>query len=222
MTFLPTCGVDLGICLLEQFVPLSRASNDLMVVNCAANTVWLLREIRRSITCTVRDASVDSFADVLVSIFEEGNTDKQMRWDIFVQPIDDLGDELIPVSVIPLQDLEAWSSVCIVSLCEPYELVVGAANVLGCLDERNDIDAFLLGHCIFVDESIPGVRLWEVMELKIVKWWFAVINRVFTVEYGQNVITLFNLSLVHGERQDLISSDLFFLNPFAKFFSVLL
>ena len=156
MAFLTTfSSIDLVLCLLEQFIPLSRASNDLMVINHTVNGIWLLREILWVIACTVRDASVDPFTGILVSIFEEGDTDEQVRWDIFVQPITDLNDELMPVSVVSLQYREARSSMCIVSLCEPHELVVAAANVLRCLDERNDIDAFLLFLCINVDEFIP-------------------------------------------------------------------
>jgi len=41
--------------------------------------------------------------------------------------------------------------------------------------------------------------LWEVIEFEIVEGELTLTNWVVAIEYGQDVVTLLDLSLVHGE-----------------------
>ena len=76
---------------------------------------------------------------------------------------------------------------------------MACTNVLGCLDEADHIVAFHKGHCVLLDKIVPRMLLREVVEFEIVEGELVLSNWVVTIEYGQDVVPLFDFSLVHGE-----------------------
>ena len=199
MTFLTTSGVDLGLRFFEHIFPLASASDDCQIVNGVALGSFVISEILGVSTCTVHDTGIDSLAGVFVSIFEKRDADKHMGWDVLVQPVPNLADELAPVSVVSLENLENWGSSIVRTTCIPHELVMGRTNVLGSLDEANHIIAFLESICVLVDKIVPVMLLREVIKFQIVEGNLVLSNWSVAVEYGQDVVTLFDFSLIHGE-----------------------
>jgi len=156
MTFLTSGLVDLDFGFFEHFIPLSRASDNMHFVHSRAFGSLVFGEIIRILACTVRDASVDSFLALFVSIMVERNTNQHVRWNIFVKPISSFVSKLGPISIVSLENFKAWGSSLIATLCKPHELVVSATDVLGCLYEMDQIFSTFVCNCFF-DVRIPRV-----------------------------------------------------------------
>ena len=132
MAFGTALLVDHLLSLIEHVFPLSRASNNLDIVDVARSCFHdIVRKRFGIIACSVRDTGVDSITIIGVSIFVEGNADEGVRRYVLIAPSFDFFDETVPVIVVSLHDFEDWSAHFVAPLDEEHELVVACSDVLG-------------------------------------------------------------------------------------------
>ena len=155
MAFLTTLLVDNGFGLGEHVLPLTGAFNDFEIVQSFALSSLVLGKVSWAGTSAVADSNIDSFAFVGVCIFEKGNTQKHMRWNVLGEPRLKLIDESCPVSVFSSENLDTRNSCGVDTTGIPQELVVGSTDVLWSLDKTHDIFACHLSLCIWTGEVFP-------------------------------------------------------------------
>ena len=84
---------------------------------------------------------------------------------------------------------------------------MGSTNVLWSLDNSDDIFTCHLRLCIWAGEVIPLALLWEMMEFEIIESELVLSDWLVTIEHCHDIVTLFNVSLVHGDRKELTSLE---------------
>ena len=90
----------------------------------------------------MRNNYIDSFVYVWMSIFENWDTDQQMRRNVKSQKFFELVNDFIPISVFSSDPRDVWFLSIYFWFEVPKELVLTWANTLGTMRKAKYVDVF--------------------------------------------------------------------------------
>ena len=149
-----------------------------------------------------------------MSLLVHGDADKLMRGKVIVEPLQGVRRESLPVSISTTDQMSACEGVAhLIGI--PGGLAPGSSNVFRRAGDRNDV------RHMFVDLKsvssglllIPRILVVERVELDVVDWAGTVDNGFLTIEEYQNLVTLLDIVLIGGDRDDLVPCDVVFSDP---------
>ena len=173
-----------------------------------------VRELARAGASSVADDSGDTAGSVGMRLLMECDTDEQVRGDVSVEPFVHIAGQLVPVAVTSAhRGAERVGAASAAGV--PDGLVAHVADVLGSAAHSDHLRGLSV-HLEVVDlnkELLPGAFVGASFGLDIIKGHVTVDDRLLTVEQSEDLVSLENLGLVGGDRDDLAPLQSFLQNP---------
>ena len=173
-----------------------------------------VREFHRVGSSLVSDQTVDLASLIWMSLLMHGQTHELVRWEVFVEPLQGVLCESLPVCISTADEMSGRCRIAHL-IGVPHGLASGVSNVLGRARDCYDIRLVLVD-LDGVDGSLlllPRMLVLETIELDVVKWIGAVYNGFLAIKECRNLLAILNIVLVGGDGDDLVPCDVIFSDP---------